>query len=148
MKKIILAFIFSAFLTVLTAGEIFACDCIIWTSENLQGLVEHGYKNSEAVFSGEVIQINQKPNTAFIKVKFRVEKSWKNASEKELMLTTAYSETCGYKFKVKEKYLVYAQGESDNLEASICSRTSILKSNKDVDFLDIMKSPEIMSAPK
>ena len=112
MKRI---FIFSFLLLIFgvsNARDIFACDCIIGTSENLQEfqkLVEYAYENSEAVFSGKVIEISKKPHSSIVSVKFKVDKSWKSVSQKESvqLITGEGDEDCGYKFEVGKKYLVY-----------------------------------------
>ncbi len=158
MKKI---FFFSVVFVVffaLNTYKIFACSCAILTSDNLQELVERAYKDSEAVFSGEVTEINQEHRGGYVKVKFKVEKSWKNISQKEVLLTTgAYGGDCGYKFEVGKKYLVYthskkyplyANGKMDSIETSICTRTSSSESNKDIAYLNKIKKLKINSSLK
>ena len=122
--------------------EVSACDCIILTSDNLRKLVEIAYKGSEAVFLGEVVEINKSPGSNIVKVRFRIEKSWKNILQKEMLFTTGDDDgSCGYKFEVEKKYLVYVNGKMNDLEISICSRTSPSESNKDIIFLNEIKKP-------
>ena len=148
MSKIIFSLIFAIFLIASAATNIFACDCIRSGDDNLQELVEFDYNNSEAVFSGEVIGISKNPASLVVKVKFKIEKSWKNISQEEVLLTASNNDECGYEFKVGKRYLVYARGKMNNLETSICTRTSNYESNKDLEFLNQIKKPEIISSPK
>ena len=148
MSKIIFSFIFAIFLIASAATNIFACDCIRSGNDDLQELVEFDYKNSEAVFSGEVIGISKNPGSLVVKVKFKIEKSWKNISQEEVSLIASNNDECGYVFKIGKRYLVYAQGKVNNLETSICTRTSNYESNKDINFLNQIKKPEIISSPK
>ena len=148
MKKIIFSFIFSVFLTAFAATSIFACDCIKPANDNIQELVEADYKNSEAVFSGEVIEISNSPGSNIVEVKFKVEKSWKNVLQREVVLVADRGKDCGYKFEFGKTYLVYAQGKANNLETNICTRTSTSELNKDINFLNKIKNPEIKSSPK
>lgn len=150
MKKYFVTFIFVLFFP-LSASEIVACDCIILTDPNLQVLVNYGYKRASVVFSGKVIKIDKKPNNNFVKVTFNIEKSWKRVLENEVILTTTNSdEDCGYSFKVGEKYLVYAYvGKNINeLATTICTRTSLLNSNKDVQALNKIEKSKIKFSPE
>ena len=108
MSKIIFSFIFAIFLIASAATNIFACDCIRSGNDDLQELVEFDYKNSEAVFSGEVIGISKNPGSLVVKVKFKIEKSWKNISQEEVSLIASNNDECGYVFKIGKRYLVYA----------------------------------------
>jgi hypothetical protein len=148
MKKSFFTFIFFLFFAS-NVSEIFACDCAILTDPNLQVLVNEGYTRASAVFSGKVIKIDKKPNNNFIKITFKVGKFWKRTLENEVVVTTTNSdEDCGYNFKVGEKYLVYAYGDKDGLNADICNRTSLLKSNKDIQALNKIEKSKIKFFPK
>jgi hypothetical protein len=154
-KSLILSILFVTFFT-LSACKIFACSCIIPTTNDLGELVEKAYINSEVVFSGKVIEINRKQN--FVNVKFKVEKSWKNISKKEVSITTGTNDgDCGYKFEVGKKYLVYTHDKNSSLYSesntnflitSICTRTALLKSNEDVAWLNKIIKSKIKSSPK
>ena len=147
MKKYFVTFIFVFFFP-LSASEIVACDCIRLEDPNLQVLVNYYYKRASVVFSGKVVKIDRKPNNNFVKVAFNVEKSWKRVLENEVIVTTTNSdEDCGYSFKVGEKYLVYAYVDKNinELATTICTRTSLLNSNKDVQALNKIEKSRIKS---
>ncbi len=119
------------------------------TDPDLQVLVNYGYKRASVVFSGKVIKIEKKPNNSFVKVTFKVEKSWKSNLESEVIVTTTSDDgDCGYKFRVEEQYLVYAYGDKNGLKTDICNRTSVLKSNKDIQALNKIEKSKIRFFPK
>ncbi|HEV8159337.1 MAG TPA: hypothetical protein VGP58_09910 [Pyrinomonadaceae bacterium] len=140
MNKIIFTIFFFAFFTVLNASNVFACSCVPQGDESIEPQVKEAYTNSTAVFVGEVVEVIQKPDTFITEVKFKVLKSWKNEFKDAVVIKTGRGGgDCGYEFEVGKKYLVYAYGDKGKLGTNICTRTSVLESNKDVAFLDKIK---------
>jgi hypothetical protein len=87
MKKtaFILSMLFSLFL--FSAGESFACSCLVSLKpQNIQ--VKESFDNSAAIFSGEILDITPQGEWE-LKVKIKVEKSWKPKLSNEITLTTA-----------------------------------------------------------
>jgi hypothetical protein len=143
MKKSIFVSIFIFFLWLAGAGEAKACSCDLPTTNNLQSLVKKAYKDSKAVFSGQVLEITRNEKLWFIQVRFRPEKSWKNELSKEITITTGLgSGDCGFSFEVGKKYLIYANGTAKNLGTNICTRTNLLaQTNKDLVILNKLRKP-------
>jgi len=138
MNKIIFTIFFFAFFTVLNASSVLACSCAPQGSESIEMQVKEAYTNSTAVFVGEVAEVIEQPDSLFVTVRFRVEKTWSNKEfQKEITVSTGRDDGfCGYKFEFGKKYLVYTDGDKNNLRTNICTRTSAFESNKDVDFLN------------
>jgi len=115
----------------------FACSCVTPSA------VKEEIKTTDAVFSGKVTSVS-KFRGAW-KVKFRVEKTWKGSLPKTITLVTAQdSAMCGYNFKARKKYLIYAKRDDKNkLSVSLCSRTAELsKASEDVKVLDKLKTEQ------
>jgi hypothetical protein len=82
------------------------------------------FKNSTAVFSGEVLETRSGVN--FLEARFRVERSWKGVEAEEVFVTTdGHAESPHY--RVGEKYLVFAGSNNGKLFTGICSRTKRLE---------------------
>ncbi|HEY0462219.1 MAG TPA: hypothetical protein VGC97_24005 [Pyrinomonadaceae bacterium] len=141
MKKIIfLTFIF-CFLA-LTASKSFACSCAL-PSRSLEKQIAIAYEKSAAVFYGEVVEITRDPEKFYVKVKFKVEKSWKNQIESEVVIQTGEGGgDCGYPFNIGQKYLVYAYGDKNSLGTNICQRTSPFET--DLKYLNKIKKPKLL----
>jgi len=105
------------------------------------------FNGASAIFSGEVVKAD------ILKVKFKVERSWKGSVGKEIVMSTgakkyedgAYSiSSCDYNFKLGEEYLVYAYPVDPNLhpgspdlQAHQCTRTKLLKhAQPDIEMLE------------
>ena len=103
------------------ASEARACSCMKLTPAE-------GLSSSDAVFSGEVTQIEKNEATRFggLEVTLRVKEVWKGAPAEEIKVHTAgNSAACGYPFAVGTTYLVYAlNDEADPMRVSLCSRTA------------------------
>jgi len=98
-----------------------ACSCA--ESESF----EEALANADAVFSGEVTEIQNED------VSFDTGLVWKGPLFEEYIVTTAEDEsTCGYPFKVGEWYLVYAFEVDGVYSTNICSRTSLLDATDDL----------------
>jgi len=143
MKKFVFSILIFAFVSIVNASEVFACSCVPTGDASLKTQVTEAYKKSSNVFSGEVIEITKGADAFSAKVKFKIDKSWKQKLSGELTIITATdSALCGYFFEVGKKYVVYAQGENSNLRTDICTRTALLKSSKDIAVLNKIKKPK------
>jgi hypothetical protein len=150
MKKFIFSIVIFAFISVITGSKILACSCAP-SADNIpfEEKVKEAVDISTAVFSGEVSEVKKEPGTFFVKVKFKVKTAWKNKFVKEITITTGLNDgLCGYNFEVGEEYLIYAYGKQNNLGTGICTRTSLLKSNKDITVLNKLAKRKSKPAPK
>jgi len=115
-----------------------ACSCMA-SLEPVKQQVKTSYKDSAAIFSGEVIEVTLKDEYS-LSVKIKVAKVWKGKFSKEINITTSKdSSMCGYRFATGEKYLIYAHGEKDDLRVGLCSRTSGLAGSPDIRYLNNLK---------
>ena len=149
MKKIV--FCLFSFIIFIAAGNssTHACSCLAPETDDLRILVKKDYKDSTAVFSGEVIEITKDKTAMRLRVKFRRDKSWKGGVPAEFTITTAdNSAMCGYNFELGKKYLVYARGEKSALRAELCTRTAPLASNEDTKILDKLNKRKTKFSPK
>ncbi len=82
-----------------------------------------------AVFDGTVARIAQEAGAGSVgslAVTFVVHTQWKGVSRSPVTLRTLDSDTaCGYRFRLGQRYLVYASGSVDDLRTSTCSRTRL-----------------------
>ncbi len=82
-------------LMVFTQIDVLACSCPS-LGETLEQEMKWRLKESQAVFSGEVIEITDIPKSLVL-VKIKVEESWKEILPEEITITTERSEgACGY----------------------------------------------------
>lgn len=110
------------------ASSVVACSCV----ENPS--VEVALQKSDAVFSGNVIDVREKrqPNGYRPKsVHFEVIDTWKGVEETQIIIVTGLGGgDCGFDFKEGQEYLVYANESTmygdKSLVAIICSRTTEL----------------------
>jgi len=127
-KRSVVAFVIFIVVTALIyTPSVFACPC----PEKPDPLT--ALKQSVAVFSGSVINIDEDGDLSPItgthmrKVHFRVDRAWKGIERIVIRVNTEKdSVACGYAFSTGNTYLVYAYGEKDNLQVSLCSRTQKL----------------------
>lgn len=112
-----------------------ACSCGVPAGVSSQELARQELSNSDAVFAGEVIDIDRPlsitSSDAPMKVAFRVSESWKGAGGETVSVKTAVSDTsCGYPFDEGEGYLVFASKgifyEEGELEVGLCGSTKLL----------------------
>lgn len=122
--------------TVIRTPLAFACSCA------MPGTPSEELKESTAVFSGMVINIDRDLTGYEYKVRFDVEKIWKGISDKTVVVSTGMGGgDCGYEFKEGERYFVYAYGEN-SLGVGICSRTKLLSAaGDDLSALGEGKTP-------
>ena len=146
MKKYIYIPLFLAVLMVASAERSYACSCV-FSPEPLKKQVQGAFSSSDAVFSGEVIEIKASPTNEYdVLVKLKINYVWKGESTREITIKTAKdSAMCGYNFEVGKKYLVYAYGLKDALSTSNCSRTSTFSPQGDVKYLDKLKRKKTRS---
>lgn len=105
-----------------------ACSCAMMPSP------EQGFANVQAVFSGEVTNINE--NSSLLggygkTVLFAMKETWKGTSEAEVAILTGNGGgDCGVEFVVGQLYLAYANVsdvyEKQSLSTTICSPTKAL----------------------
>ena len=105
-------------------------------------LVAKEFKAADAVFSGEVIELDR------LTVKFKVERKWKGELDAGVTMLTGAERAgdkgysfngCDYDFEAGKKYLVYAFGPPDKLKTHECSRTRLFASvGEDVKELDAL----------
>lgn len=114
-----------------------ACSCAVSLS------VESELPSQTAVFSGKAVEVAEpkrgmnSSSADLIPVTFEVDQTWKGEIRKEQIIRTARSgESCGFEFVENQEYLVYASGETNNLEVNLCGRTQVLlTSGKDIAAL-------------
>lgn len=141
MKKI---FFIATSLLLLNTNTAHACSCLPTTPQQT-------YKNSKAVFAGQVINIvdlgNRNPqfsdSSGTLKIIFEVSKIWKGKLEKQqVILTSDSSASCGYSFEKGKEYLVYASNQGNQLETGLCSGTKPLANARpDLAILGRGKTP-------
>lgn len=113
-------------LLMLTPTSVCACSCAP------SGSPEEELRQATAVFTGQVVQIDQRNRlvtSSFdpIQVTFQVTEVWKGPEQAVLNVSTPRGgASCGYPFESGKEYLVYAQGSETNLEVWLCSRTTPL----------------------
>lgn len=150
MKKIFFLTLVSFCFFTFGAAESFACSCILDEETPAEIQIKKAYESAAAVFSGEVVEITKEPDDFNVRVKLKLEKSWKSDLSEEVIIRTGINDgLCGYKFEIGKKYLVYASGENENLRTDICRRTASLSKNSDIVVLDKIKKPiKAKSSPK
>jgi len=152
MRKHVLASL-AVFAFVLALSErALGCECVPQppekpSPEEARAAMVKDFDGATAVFAGKVVEAD------LLKVKFKVERSWKGSVGKEFVLSTgvrkyedgAFSiSSCDYHFKVGDEYLVYAypvdpgwHPDSTDLQARQCTRTRLLKdAEQDVEMLE------------
>ncbi len=144
MKKLVIL-ITAIVIFTLGAGNVFGCSCVL-AATPLKTQVKDAFKSSTAVFSAEVISVKEIDANTFA-VTLKAGSYWKGITSSEITLSTpAYSAMCGYSFEVGKAYLIYANGQSNNLNVYNCSRTAPSDSNRDIAILKRVKKPK--SFPK
>jgi len=151
MKKLIILATVIVFF-VLSGKEVFACSCLVDNEPSNVEQIQTSYGKADAVFYGKVIEVkrqtvkDESPGASYqnLRVKFKVEKSWKGQTTREIIVRTASSSAaCGFLFKAGQRYLVYASRSGDGLQTTNCSRTSALIA--DAKYLDKIKKPKLFS---
>src|SRR5215208_4044324 len=131
-----------------------ACSCVLSPG------AERELDRSSAVFSGEVVDFENTPNTTMMEgttfkiiggnaatatVSLRVSEVWKGSMHETVQLATVPNDgvSCGYPFEEGQKYLVYADEGKRGLTVGGCSATRPLsKAGADLAVLGNGKEPE------
>lgn len=115
-----------------------ACTCGFAGSQKER--VESGLSHADAVFSGEVVDLEKSPpHTTMMEgtmttvmgggndtVSLRVSEVWKGPDQGTLQVSTpSQGGACGYHFEEGREYLVYAHGKQ-GLKTHICTETKPL----------------------
>ncbi|MBX7193741.1 MAG: hypothetical protein K1X94_16920 [Sandaracinaceae bacterium] len=114
--------LFAALLVaVLPPGRAHACSCALQSFEEAR-------ERATAIFEGRVESIELMASAgepAQRRVRFHVTQSWRGVEHESVEIrTAAHGAACGYGFEVGQHYLVYAEGEAQDLTVSACSRTA------------------------
>lgn len=120
--------------------------------EEFRELIAKELEKASTVFRGEVVESDR------FRVKFKVEKLWKGDSDGEIILFTGakdngdgtyiHQSSCDYRFKLGERLLVYAYGDTDGLKTHRCSRTRPLTDAEvDIRELDAINPHEVKHVP-
>ena len=146
MKKSIYFSLAVALFLVVSAEQSFACSCTR-TIEPVKKQVQRAYKDSAAIFSGEVVEISDSSeDTGNFLVKLKVAKSWKGELGDQVTISTAKNGAmCGYTFEAGKTYLVYADGPKESLIVTNCSRTTGTRIKGDVKYLARLKRQKRVS---
>ena len=115
-----------------------ACQCTMLPGSQD---AERALADSEAVFSGEVVEIERDLQT--LKVTLRASEVWKGPQRETLEVSTpSYGAACGYAFKEGQEYLVYAYTGKQGLEVDSCNGTQRLtEAQADLEVLGAGKKP-------
>ena len=104
---------------------------------------------SDAVFSGEVLSVERMSNAgqelfSSVRVRFKVLESWRGDVSNVVEIKTGMGGgDCGYSFRERQNYLVYAHARGGGLITSICSRTRPLsQAAEDVAYLKTAASTQ------
>ena len=102
---------------------------------------ERALADSEAVFSGEVVEIEKDLQTS--KVTLRASEVWKGPQRETLEVSTPrYGMSCGYPFKEGQEYLVYAYTGNQGLKVDYCGSTRRLtEAQAHLEVLEAGKKP-------
>jgi hypothetical protein len=107
----------------------YACSCLPSPPPD-QALAD-----ATAVFSGRVTEkeiLLNNAGTSFDRVTFAVTRSWKEAAQPTLVVTTSGdSASCGFFFEQGQEYIVYANEQEGQLSTGLCSRTALLADASD-----------------
>lgn len=117
-------------------SQVFACSCIMPESPSIS------MEKATSVFIWKVINIEDSIwinellwSVKSKKVIFNVSTVIKWDKNKQVEIKTAESSaSCWYTFEENEEYIVYTYWEKNNLEVSLCSRTSLTK-NAEEDLI-------------
>ena len=113
MKALILTLCLAIF-----APAALACSCLP------NPPVPDALKQAHVVFLGKVVAIKNHSEHQN-RVDFKVETHFKG--EGDTVFTGKHGASCGYGFKVGERYVVYAFKADGQLHASLCTRTKLAR---------------------
>lgn len=119
IMKICLLFFLVSLFSLPFAPTSFACSCLP------HGTPSQELEKSDAVFSGEVL--NVKTDNSTLQAKIRVKEAWKGMDSKEVTVHTSIdSASCGVNFETGKEYIIYAYQEEGKYTTYLCSRTAEL----------------------
>lgn len=125
--KILLGFVVGLLALTGWSQQAFACTCAPPSSPSEE------LERSTAVFSGRAVGMEVPSGRIVssadpVEVTFKVYAVWKGPKSDRVTVTTARSSvSCGYEFETGRAYVVYARGEADDLQVSLCSGTKPLR---------------------
>jgi hypothetical protein len=131
MNRRPLAALASVVLTVLGVVFLLPPDCASACSCAMPPGSRDALADSDAVFSGEVVAVEQGTATAtspgYDTATLRVSEAWKGSGRGTLEVRTPSQGTaCGYRFEEGREYLVYAYTGKQGLEVDSCGATEPL----------------------
>ena len=139
LASLVLAILGGVF--VLSPQCAYACSCMgVFSTERY-------LSSSEAVFSGEVVEVEEGPTLtdygSSFRVTLRASEVWKGPQRETLEVSTLRDGmSCGYPFKEGEEYLVYAYTGKQGLEVDLCNGTQRLtEAEADLRVLGAGKKP-------
>ncbi|MCH2225628.1 MAG: hypothetical protein MK066_12730 [Crocinitomicaceae bacterium] len=121
-----------------------ACDCIPQPEMSLE------FHRTRTVFVGRVTNIKPDSDSkgALLVVTFEVSDNLKSSKKSTIKIkTSASGKSCGYEFRLGQRYLVYANMARPGLMTSVCSRTTPLSKAKN-DLLFICKTTKTKMNPE
>ena len=142
MKKAVCSiFVILAFL-MFGNSSVYACSCP--TVVGLEQELKWKLKALQAVFSGEVLEINKVPQSRDVSVKIKVETVWKGSLFKEVTISTPdHPGSCGYPFQIGESYVVFASlSDTKTLTTGLCLKNiEVKKAIEELKILGKGKKP-------
>jgi hypothetical protein len=143
MKKAVCYVVVILAFLIFSQSGIYACSCptVVGVEQELKWKL----KELEAVFSGEVLEINEIPQSLDVSVKIKVETVWKGSPFREVtIITPNNSASCGYPFEVGKSYVVFANRTDKNyLTTGLCLRNrEVNKATEELKILGKGKKPK------
>lgn len=107
--------------------ETLACTCVDFELDP-KTEVPRARRSADAVFLGRVLQVTSDDRIKQTDtIRFKVERTWKGPVRADVNIFTGNSGgDCGFRFKVGETYLVYANESKNKLDTTFCHRTAVL----------------------
>ena len=135
-----------------------ACSCAMLPGSQKER-AEQALSDSEAVFSGEVVDYEKSPLATTMMegsmatifsprpatVTLRASEVWKGPEQETIQLTTDVADgvSCGYPFEKGQMYLIYAYGGQQGLKTDGCTETKLLsKAGADLQALGAGEKPK------
>jgi hypothetical protein len=155
MRRVQCTVLFVTVALFVCSGSAFACVCVgeprKLSNDDVKAAIVKEFNDAAMVFSAEVLTQDT------FQVKFRTITIWKGDAFQQLTLSTGAKKigeayvrvsSCDYRFKIGEKYLVYARIDDDyELVARSCTRTTLLADGQlDIPALDVL-NPRAYRAP-
>jgi hypothetical protein len=138
MRRVLASILCLATVLIVCSGAALACVCGGESRRSsraeIKAAIAKEFNESAMVFSGEVIAQDT------FEVKFKITTIWKGDEFQEITISTGAEKisedyyrvsSCDYRFRIGEKYLVYALITADGkLVARYCTRTNTLAGGK------------------